>query len=248
MSRKKKLSKTEKRLETLQAKAKIKKEMIIEELTKYPIISIACARTGIGRSTYYEWLEEDDEFAEQVDKALKAGNGFINDLAESQVIKGIQESHTAFTIFWLKNKHPDFCEKVRHDYRIRMEHENAMTLTDEEREAISQAMVRIGLANILKREGEIAIDFDKMKKELPEAEKILAARDLSREEKDKKDRKQHAETLGVPPEEFEEQEETLAKAKAEKRKYKGVILKDFFKKMEEKKEAERKRLEGFKKD
>jgi len=38
------------------------KEFLLECLKKMPIVETACARAGIGRSTFYRWRKEDKEF------------------------------------------------------------------------------------------------------------------------------------------------------------------------------------------
>lgn len=110
-------TKTDKRAETLAAQTKKMKAKMLEQLPKYPIVQVACERVGIGRSTYYEWREEDTEFKKAADGALQAGVNFINDLAESKVILGIQNDILTFTIFWLKHHHSDYMEVVRHRHK-----------------------------------------------------------------------------------------------------------------------------------
>ena len=54
---------------------KSKKEAVREELLanlREPMsIKAACALSGIGKSTYYEWLEDDPEFAEEAEAAIR---------------------------------------------------------------------------------------------------------------------------------------------------------------------------------
>lgn len=229
-------SRTKKRLNTLAVKRDKKQEIFLKELKKCPVISVACARADIGRSTYYEWLENDEEFSRCANEALTEGNGFINDLAESQVIKGIQEGHTTFTIFWLKNKHPDFCEKVSHDYRINIKHEDTPTLSPDEKKVIASALCKIGLANIINSNMEI--DFKKVEEELPKAEEICKSYDIRSEEEAKEHRKKSAEFIGIPKERHEANEKKLDEEKEIKKKRDGVILKDFFKNHNQKEKPE----------
>ena len=100
----------------------------------------------MGRSTYYAWRKEDKGFARSADKALREGKGFISDMAISQLIKNIQIGNTTSIIFWLKNHHADYNDRIIHEH----EHEHHLELTKEEKGSIAQALRNIGLASILK--------------------------------------------------------------------------------------------------
>lgn len=62
------------------------KELLAAQLEKIPIVSVACEKTGVGRSTYYRWLEEDSEFAKRCAEALEKGVSLVCDMAESQLL------------------------------------------------------------------------------------------------------------------------------------------------------------------
>lgn len=140
-----KKNKTEKRLETLAVKTKQQKQAFLEQLPKYPIVQVACEKSGVGRSTYYAWRKEDKSFAKEADEAIKSGTFFINDMAESKLIQNIQNGHTTSIIFWLKNHHKSYNERIVH------EHEHTLELEDADKQAIAKALINIGLGNILKR-------------------------------------------------------------------------------------------------
>lgn len=91
----------------IKRQAKIKTKLL-DNLTKIPIVQVACDKSGVSRSTYYRWRIEDKEFAEACDTALHAGRLLINDVAESQLMKLIKESNTTAIIFWLKNNDPRY--------------------------------------------------------------------------------------------------------------------------------------------
>lgn len=46
------------------------KKILLEHLEKTPIVQIACEKSGVGRSTYYRWLEQDKKFARSAKQAL----------------------------------------------------------------------------------------------------------------------------------------------------------------------------------
>jgi hypothetical protein len=119
MARNKPLTKEEKRLQTLAIETEKQKMLIVLQLRKTPIVQAACERTGIGRSTYYKWRANDITFARAADRAIEAGNFLINDLAESKIIRMIQDNNLTAAIFWLKNNHPKYSiNRIIHEYEV----------------------------------------------------------------------------------------------------------------------------------
>lgn len=96
------------------------KKAVIDQLRKTPIVQVACERIGVGRSTYYKWRKCDTTFARVADKALEAGRFFINDLAESKLLRLVQDSNLTSIIFWLKHNHPKYAVTTRfiHEYEL----------------------------------------------------------------------------------------------------------------------------------
>jgi hypothetical protein len=79
----------------------IKKDAIIQALEKsLGVVTTACKQVGIGRTTFYEWLNNDPEFAKQVEEIQNVALDF----AESQLHKQIGDGSTSATIFYLKTK------------------------------------------------------------------------------------------------------------------------------------------------
>ena len=64
------------------------------------VVTTACKKTGIPRSTFYKWLKEDEEFAEKV----KDIENVSLDFAESKLFEQMSENNTSATIFYLKTK------------------------------------------------------------------------------------------------------------------------------------------------
>lgn len=92
----------------------MKKEAMLQQLEKsLGVVTSACKALGIGRSTFYEWLEKDPEFKAKVDDIGEVAVDF----AESQLHKQIKDGSTAATIFYLKTKgkHRGFVERVEQD-------------------------------------------------------------------------------------------------------------------------------------
>ena len=79
----------------------IKKESMLKALEKsLGIVTVACKNSDVPRSTFYKWLNEDEQFAKQV----KDIENIALDFAESQLHKQISENSTSATIFYLKTK------------------------------------------------------------------------------------------------------------------------------------------------
>ena len=108
------------------------KKAIIEALeSSLGIVTSACKKVGVGRTTFYQWLKEDEEFAKQV----KDIDNVALDFAETQLHQQIKDNVPTSTIFYLKTK------GKKRGYIERMETENTnknldlSNLTDEELEA-----------------------------------------------------------------------------------------------------------------
>lgn len=112
---------------------------MIEQFKKTPIIQVACERVGVGRATYYRWRKDDQEFAKLADEALAQGTLLINDLAESKLIASVQNQNMTAIIFWLKNHHPSYANKVEFTGRLKHDYE----LTAEEETLIAKALAMV---------------------------------------------------------------------------------------------------------
>ena len=79
----------------------IKKESLLKALEQsLGVVTVACKKADIPRSTYYKWLREDEVFAREV----RDIENVALDFAESQLHKQISDNSTAATIFYLKTK------------------------------------------------------------------------------------------------------------------------------------------------
>jgi len=83
-------------------------KQIITELEKMPNKSLVCHNLSISRQTFYRWVEDDWEFAEAIEGAMKVGRDSVNDLAESKVVEKIKGGDFRATKYWLDNKHNDY--------------------------------------------------------------------------------------------------------------------------------------------
>lgn len=106
---------------TIQKRLSEDKQKLLENLKQIPIISVASQKTGIGRSTAYRWKNQDKTFAKELDKALLEGKQLINDLAESMLINAIKDQNMTSIIWWLRNNHPGYTNKIELTHKTEKE-------------------------------------------------------------------------------------------------------------------------------
>jgi hypothetical protein len=77
------------------------KKALIEALEKsLGVVTTACKSLGVGRTTFYGWLKEDEEFAEKVNDIQNIALDFV----ESKLFENIRDGKTSEMIFYLKTK------------------------------------------------------------------------------------------------------------------------------------------------
>tara|TARA_R100000773_G_scaffold43678_2_gene42647 strand:- start:1230 stop:1610 length:381 start_codon:yes stop_codon:yes gene_type:complete len=82
-------------------KEHIKKKMLIESLeNSLGIVSTACSKANISRSSFYKWYKEDEDFRKKVDEIDNVKLDFV----ESQLFKNIQKEKERSIIFYLQHK------------------------------------------------------------------------------------------------------------------------------------------------
>ncbi len=92
------------------------KKALLDALEKsLGIVTTACKIVGVNRTTFYQYLKDDPDFAQ----AVKDIEEVTLDFAESQLHKQIKDGNTPATIFYLKTKgkRRGFVERTEHDFR-----------------------------------------------------------------------------------------------------------------------------------
>lgn len=84
-------------------KWKGKRARILKEFQDNPLITRACQKIGIARSTYYRWYTQDAEFRSDVDSAQKRGREKLTDFAESKLLENIRNNQYASIAYWLSH-------------------------------------------------------------------------------------------------------------------------------------------------
>ena len=79
-----------------------RKKRVLKELERNPIVQIACLKTGVARTSFYRWRQEDRSFDQAATDAREEGYLFTCEMTESQVLKKIKEGHFPAMRFWLE--------------------------------------------------------------------------------------------------------------------------------------------------
>lgn len=112
------------------------KVLLLEQLRKVPIITVACEKVGVGKSTVYRWRDDDKKFAKKLEDALIEGESLVNDMSESQLISLIKEKNLPAIRFWLNHRHAKFRERVE----VTAKFEKQEELTQEQEEIVREAL------------------------------------------------------------------------------------------------------------
>ena len=79
----------------------LKKDALLQALeNSLGIVSTACNRTGISRSSFYKWYKEDEEFRKKVDEI----DNVKLDYVETKLFKNIENEKEKSIIFYLQHK------------------------------------------------------------------------------------------------------------------------------------------------
>ena len=79
----------------------LKKETLLQALeNSLGIVSTACNRSGISRSSFYKWYKEDEEFRQKVDEI----DNVKLDYVETKLFKNIENEKEKSIIFYLQHK------------------------------------------------------------------------------------------------------------------------------------------------
>jgi len=121
---------------TIQIRISGDKKKILDNLKQVPIISVACQKTGVGRASYYRWKKEDKIFSKEAERALQNGKQLINDLAESQLINAIKDQNMTGIIYWLRNNHPGYADRIELTHKTDKEE-----LSPKQKELVKKAIM-----------------------------------------------------------------------------------------------------------
>ena len=94
---------------------RLKKKMLDTLEASLGVVTSACKAVGIHRSTHYDWMNNDEDYA----KAVHEIQDVALDFAESQLHSQIKGGSTSATIFYLKckGKKRGYIERQEIDFR-----------------------------------------------------------------------------------------------------------------------------------
>lgn len=146
--------KTKEATSTRQLKARV-----LEALKEVPLITYACQKLNIPKSTFYKWRNIDLKFKEEVDLAINLGRSTVNDMAISKLMKKINDGDTTSIIFWLKNNSPMF------NQRMTLQIENKYDgYTKEELDVLVHSLNGIGYNTIVGENKKLTDSFKELLK------------------------------------------------------------------------------------
>ncbi len=128
-------------------------EQFLAELTKVPIIQVACEKSGLSRQSVYRWRREDKAFEMKMDEALAEGVALVNDMSESQLLNLIKEKNYLAISFWLRHRNDAYKNKLEITTI-----DDGDELTPEQAKVVKQALK---LAKITKSKSIKNINHDK---------------------------------------------------------------------------------------
>lgn len=79
------------------------KEKFLKILEQVPFISHASKKAGIDKATIYRWRKKDKRFNSEVEEALDIGRSGLCDVAESQLVKKINQGEFRAIKFFIEN-------------------------------------------------------------------------------------------------------------------------------------------------
>lgn len=103
-----------------------KKALLLALEKSLGVVTTACKNVGLDRSTFYRYLEEDEEFKKQVEDIFNVALDF----AESQLHKQINKGNVTAIIFYLKTKGKSRGYIERLDQEIKTEMKTEFSIKD----------------------------------------------------------------------------------------------------------------------
>lgn len=86
---------------TSRTRTQERKRAVIEALNEsFGIVTTACINAGIDRSTFYDWVKTDAEFA----KAVEDIEDVTLDFVEGKLLQNVKDNDTQSILFYLKTK------------------------------------------------------------------------------------------------------------------------------------------------
>ncbi len=97
--------------------AELKKDFVAAYDNTLGNVSTACKNIGICRKTFYNWYQNDQDFADKIDEVDEAALDF----SETMLKKNIREGREASIFFHLKTKgkHRGYSERQEYEHSVK---------------------------------------------------------------------------------------------------------------------------------
>jgi len=79
------------------------KARLLAELEENPLVTRACKKLGIHRSTFYRWRDEDRRFKADLSVAIEKGRDRISDFAETKLYENVGNNNQQAIVFVLRH-------------------------------------------------------------------------------------------------------------------------------------------------
>lgn len=117
----------------------IKKEKFIEVYARDEVrgnVSLSCEAVEISRTTYYNWLEDDEAFRNAI---YEAKLRLCDDMEQVLISRAVDKDTTAL-IFWLKKNHDKYKDtpQVLQQFNVGTDKGNTITFVNFKNEPTSQ--------------------------------------------------------------------------------------------------------------
>lgn len=123
---------------------------LLEELSNFPNMSVACKKLGISRNSVNRWTNEDTELKEKINQSLADGESHLNDIAENQHLKKLQEGDTKAIYFHLDRCHPRYAKPKFDPSVLEILEQQQKVKKDIEVKAISDELRMHGFETMMK--------------------------------------------------------------------------------------------------
>ena len=98
-------------------RTQMRKQAVIAALEEsIGIVSTACTNAGINRSTFYEWVKNDPDFA----KAVEEAEDMQCDFVEGKLLQNVKSNDTQSIIFYLKCKGSKRGYGEKHEVKVEL--------------------------------------------------------------------------------------------------------------------------------
>ena len=106
-----------------------KKEVIEALRESHGIVTDACKTVGIARSSFYRWLNDDEDFKAEVYDATEQAKDFV----EGKLYQNIEKGDVTSIIFYMKSKAKDrgYSEKIEQAITVDVPTETWLKMFDE---------------------------------------------------------------------------------------------------------------------